>query len=84
MIAASSGEASYGASFAVMRVSVGQHVWFTTAGNGWTCVLSQNAAEIMSSGKAVSARTMCFTLGWIAIEKRAEEKLFSWHNQLSW
>jgi hypothetical protein len=84
MIAASSGEASYGTSLAVMRVSVGQHVWFTTAGNGWTCVLSQSAAGIMSSGKAVSARAMCFTLGCIAIAKRAEEKLFSWQNQLNW
>jgi acyl-coenzyme A synthetase/AMP-(fatty) acid ligase len=62
MIAASSGEASYGASFAIVRVSVGQHVWFTTADSGWTYVLSQSAAGIMTSGTTVSAKTMCFTL----------------------
>jgi hypothetical protein len=62
MIAAISGEASYGASFAIVRVSVGQHVWFTTAGNGWPYVLSQSAADIMTSGTAVSTKTMCFTL----------------------
>jgi hypothetical protein len=31
-------------------------------------VLSQSAAGIMTSGKAVSARAMCFTLGCIAAD----------------